>query len=333
MPAKKDKFNNLLEGKDLDLPPLFRPILMHFAARYNGKSYGEFASDHRVLVKCNLKALEDFEMDMVGLTSDPYRETSAFGARVSFPDEAVPVCENIIIRNYEDVKNLENPDIYKHKRTFDRIKGAELFQKELKGSVPVIGWIEGPLAEACDLAGVSEMIMFLMTDPDLCRLLLDKCVITAKDFAKAQIEAGCDIIGMGDAICSQIDPAMYDEFVLDRHREIIDFIQEKGGKVKLHICGNITHLLPSISKLNVDILDLDWQVDMEYAFSVMGPEVVRCGNVNPIDIQDLSEEELKKKVKALVENEKGRKFILSGGCEITVLTPPGNLSCMSKSRY
>ncbi|MGC9341964.1 MAG: uroporphyrinogen decarboxylase family protein [Bacteroidales bacterium] len=333
MPIKTEKFNNLIDGINLDSPPLFRPILMHFAARYNGKTYGEFASDHRVLVDCNLRALEDFDMDMVGLISDPYRETSAFGARVSFPAEAVPVCENILIHNYEDVKNLVNPDVYKHERTLDRIRGAELFQKELKGSVPIIGWIEGPLAEACDLSGVSEMIMNLMTDPDLSNLLLDKCVVTAKDFAKAQIEAGADIIGIGDAICSQIDPAMYDEYVLERHREIIDYIHEKGGKVKLHICGNITHLLPSISKLDVDILDLDWQVDMDYAYKVIGEDVIRCGNINPIEIQDLSEEQLSEKVKDLVSREKGRRFILSGGCEITVLTPPENLKILSQSRF
>ena len=70
----------------------------------------------------------------------------------------------------DDVINLKNPDVYKGERTLDRIKGAELFQKELKGEVPVIGWIEGPLAEACDLAGISNMLMYLMTDPDFCHL-------------------------------------------------------------------------------------------------------------------------------------------------------------------
>jgi chromosomal replication initiator protein len=48
--------------------------------------------------------------------------------------------------------------------------------------------------------------------------------ITAKDFAKAQVEAGCDIIGMGDAICSQISDSQYQEFVLDKHEEIVEYI-------------------------------------------------------------------------------------------------------------
>lgn len=326
------KFEKLIDGKVFNEPPLFRPILMHFAARYNNKTYAEFAFDYRVLVDCNLKAMEDFNMDMVGLISDPYRETSAFGARISFPAEAVPVCEEIIIKSIDDAKLLKRPDVYKNERTLDRIKGAELFQERLKAEVPIIGWIEGPLAEACDLAGVSEMMMKLMIEPDFCNLLMDKCVLTAKDFAKAQVDAGCDIIGMGDAICSQLDPELYRSFVLERHREIIEYIHSMGAKVKLHICGNITHLLPAIKELNIDILDLDWQVDPEEAFREVGPDVIRCGNINPVHIQDFSGIKVFETARELVEKERGRRFILSGGCEITVNTPPVNLKAMNKAR-
>ena len=310
---------------------MFRPILMHFAARFAGKTYGEFASDYRTLVDCNIKAMEHFDLDMVGLISDPYRETSAFGAKVRFVDEGVPVCEEIIVNSFDDVKMLRSPDVYKSERTGDRIKGAELFQKELKGEIPVIGWIEGPLAEACDLAGVSNMLMYLMTDPDLCNLLMDKCVITAKEFARAQINAGCQIIGMGDAICSQIDVVTYDTFVKERHREIIDYIHEVGGKVKLHICGNITHLLPSIADLGIDILDLDYQIDLDEAHSIVGPDVIRCGNINPVLVEEKSDGLIYEASKELVEKEKKRKFILSAGCEITVNTKHENLMAMRKA--
>jgi MtaA/CmuA family methyltransferase len=272
--------------------------------------------------------MDHFDLDMTGLISDPYRETAAFGAKVTFPDEAVPMCKEIIINSIDDVKSLKNPDVYKSERTLDRIKGTELFNKELKGEVPVIGWIEGPLAEACDLAGISNMLVYLMADPDFCNLLMDKCVITAKDFAKAQIEAGCQIIGIGDAICSQIDAFTYDTFVKERHREIINYVHECGGKVKLHICGNITHLLPSISQLGVDILDVDYQVDLDEAFNIMGPDVIRCGNINPVLVEERNAEEIYEATKLLTQKEKGRKFILSAGCEITVNTKPENLMAM-----
>jgi len=329
--TKKKVFQNLCDGIRSPERTIFRPILMHFIARYAGGNYAGFASDYRFLVEANLRALEDFDVDMVGLISDPYRETSAFGAKIEFIPEGVPRCLNLVIKNEEDIKNLQRPDVYKCERTFDRIQGAELLSKRTNGNVPIIGWIEGPLAEACDLAGIEQFMMMLMMDPDIANLLLDKCLLTAKDFAKAQIEAGCDVIGMGDAICSQIDPVTYDVFVKERHREIISCIHDLGAKVKMHICGDITHLLPSLNDLGIDILDIDWQIDPQHAFEVMGPDVIRSGNIDPRFVMDKTPDEIYTACKQLCDNEKGRKFILSAGCEIIVTTPHENLMAMRKA--
>jgi uroporphyrinogen decarboxylase len=175
------------------------------------------------------------------------------------------------------------------------------------------------------------MLMFLMTDPDMSNALLDKCLHLAKDFAKAQVDAGCDFIGMGDAICSQIDADTYDFYVRDRHLELVEYIHSLGAKIKLHICGNIEHLLPSISTLNFDIVDLDWQVDLPKASLILGEKVVIKGNINPVFIQDSTPEKIEVAVMDLVKKMEGIKFILSGGCEITVNTPVANLLSMSKA--
>ena len=312
--------------------PLFHPILMHFAARHAGFSYAEFASDYRALVKSNLLCLEDFKMDAVGLISDPYRETAAFGAEITYPKEGVPRCRKLIVESMEDIKALKNPDVYKADRTLDRIKAGELLARETGGRVPVIGWVEGPLAEACDLAGVNEVLLRIFMEPDFVKELMDKALITAKDFARAQVEAGCEIIGVGDAICSQISADNYRELVKELHRELFGYIQSMGAKVKLHICGDITHLLKDLRDLKPDILDVDHLVDMDHAFAVLGPEIIRCGNLDPVSvIQDKKPGEIFEVTRALNKKEQGRRFILSGGCEITVLTPAEHLSVMKKA--
>jgi MtaA/CmuA family methyltransferase len=330
---KKELYLGMLAGNKPVERIFFRPILMHFAARFNNSTYGKFASDYKVLVESNIKAMEYFDTDMVSLISDPYRETSAFGARIEYVEEGVPRCTGHIIRTMDDVDNLPRPDLYKSERTLDRIKGAEYFRKLLNGTVPVSGWIEGPLAEACDLAGVSEMLLFLMIDPDLSIKLMDKCMETARDFAKAQIEAGCDLIGIGDAICSQIDRDTYDLYVKQRHMELISFIHENGASVKLHICGNTTHLLESLKDLNTDIIDLDWQVDIDSARQILGYDVVIGGNINPVDVQNKTEDEVYILSRELVDKYKGQKYLLAAGCEITVLTPHQNLMAMRRASY
>jgi MtaA/CmuA family methyltransferase len=328
---KKELFEDLVNNHKSAGRVMFRPILMHFAARYFGKTYADFASDYKVLVESNIKAMEDFDFDMIGLLSDPYRETQAFGASIEYIPESVPKCLDILVQTLGDVETLENPNVFEKERTLDRIKAAEYANELLKGEVPVIGWVEGPLAEACDLAGVETMLLKLMMEPDFANILMDKCVVTAKEFAKAQIDVGCKIIGMGDAICSQIDLMTYETYVKNRQKEIIDYIHDMGAKVKLHICGDINHLIPSVKDLQVDILDCDWQVDLDKAFNILGNETIRCGNIDPVVIQDSTPGELFEMTKKLVEKEQNRPFILSGGCEITVNTPHENLEAMRKA--
>lgn len=310
----------------------FHPILMHFAARYAGYSYREFASDHHVLVESNLKCLDDFGMDAVGLISDPYRETSAFGAEISYPEEGVPRCNTLIVNTVDDIRGLKNPDVHKEERTLDRIRAGELLSKKVASGIPVIGWVEGPLAESCDLAGVNEVLLKLFMEPDFVKLLVDKVMITAKDFARAQVEAGCTIIGVGDAICSQVSAENYREFVKEKHLELFKYIQSLGARVKLHICGDISHLLEDIGELRPDIVDVDWMVDMDLAAEKLGPDVIRSGNLDPVAvIQDMDAGAIREQTQRLCQREDGRAFILSGGCEITVNTPVDNLKAMKEA--
>jgi len=310
----------------------FSPILMQFAAHYIGRTYKEFYLDHEVLVKANLACRSEFDLDTVGLISDPYREASAYGLSFSFPEESVPRPHGSLIQTLEDVFNLKDPDVHYATRTCDRIKGTKLLRGAVGKDTPIIGWIEGPLAEACALVGVSDMLLKLVSDSEFSHQILQKMMPTAKSFALAQIEAGADIIGVGDAICSQISPKMYAEYIKPLHSEIFSFIQAHDTMVKLHICGNITHLLLHLAELKPDIIDLDWMVDMDLAYQVFGSEIIRSGNIDPASVIETQPSEMVHHTTCcLVKAEQGRPFILSGGCEITPLTPMKNLTAMRKA--
>lgn len=310
----------------------FAPILMQFAAHHIGKTYKDFYLDYEVLTAANLACMEDFGMDAVGLISDPYREASAYGLAMDFPDESVPRPQAPLISCIEDIDQLPDPDIYSATRTRDRIDGVGLLRQSVEPKTPVIGWIEGPLAEACDLVGVQKMLLNLVCDPEFAAAVLKKMMPTAKAFAKAQIEAGADIVGVGDAICSQISPDMYATLIKPLHDELFRFIQAHDAMVKLHICGKITHLLPHLADLAPDIIDLDWMVDMGNAYQILGPKIIRCGNIDPAAVIEMqSSATVFEAACELVKREQGRPFILSGGCEITPLTPVENLKALKQA--
>lgn len=67
---------------------------------------------------------------------------------------------------------------------------------------PITSWVEDPLAETADLFGISELLMNMIMEPDMVKALQQKCLTMAKNFALAPIQAGANIIGVGDAVCS-----------------------------------------------------------------------------------------------------------------------------------
>ncbi len=88
----------------------------------------------------------------------------------------------------------------------------------------VLGWVEGPFAEYADLRGVENALMDLMDRPELFQEAGQVLLHNAIDFAIAQIQAGADMIGIGDAAASLIGPDLYAQFVLPFESQLIDAI-------------------------------------------------------------------------------------------------------------
>jgi uroporphyrinogen-III decarboxylase len=169
-------------------------------------------------------------------------------------------------------------------------------------------------------------------NPEFAGALMRRCLNFAKLFAKAQIDAGADMIGIGEAVCSQISEEQYAEMIFSLDKELIDFIHRHGALVKLHICGNITHLLPIIRDARPDIVDIDSMVDMDKAYELLGDQIIRCGNLDPVKMaREMNAEQVYEFSRLLIRKEIGRPFILSAGCEIPVSTPIENVLAMKRA--
>jgi uroporphyrinogen-III decarboxylase len=97
-------------------------------------------------------------------------------------------------------------------------------------------------------------------------------------FARAQVAAGADIIGLGDAVASQVSRRAYRRFALPYEQRIFAAIHEMGALARLHICGDTSHLLADMAETSAEIIDVDWMVDMGRAAEVFGPRQSVCGN-------------------------------------------------------
>ena len=276
----RERVLSRLAGKAVDRIPNLS-ILMTFAARYIGQPYDRYVQDYKVLVEGNLRCCEDFGIDMLSAISDPVRETHDLGAEIVFPSDGVPYAAQPLVREPADLIHLKLVDPMSGKRMLDRINAIQMYRDQMGTQYPILGWVEGAFAETCDLHGISETMEDLYNRPAFMLDLLELCTQQAIWFAEAQIDAGADFIGIGDAAASLIGPRLYQKFCLAFEQRIVAAIQAKGAKARLHICGNINSLIKTLPETQADMIDVDYPVDFSSAVQAFGSNISACGNFEP----------------------------------------------------
>ncbi len=306
------------------------PITMMFACAQIGARYRDYCTDHRVLVEGQIRTSEKFGFDYVNTMSDPAREAADCGATVEYFDHQ-PVAiveEQALLANKTRLNSLKIPDPLGGGRMHNGIKALGLFKERVGKEKIVEGWIEGPIAEAADLRGINTVMMDFFDDPQFVRDLFAFVVEMELRFARQQIKAGADIIGVGDAAASLVGPQIYSEFVWPYEKKLVDGIHAMGGRVRLHICGNTKAILDGMGKLGCAIVDLDSLAPIADARQKMGPGQVLLGNLNPVAVLKNGNPDGVTAAIADCHRHAGSRFIVGAGCEVPRETPPENLQAL-----
>jgi MtaA/CmuA family methyltransferase len=321
------RYNAMLDGQPVDFVPRI-PILMQFAAEHIDALYGAFCSDFAVKAEGNVRCAEDFGLDLVGVMSDPYTETEGFGAEIIFKDKTTPECRHPPLADSRELSKLPRPNPLQATRMLSAVRTVERYREQFGGQYTILGWVEGPAAEAADLRGIGQFLMDLIDDPIWAGELMDLCVDVAIDYAQAQVNAGADTIGVGDAIASQVSYDMYARLIQPREKRLMQAIRDMGARVRLHICGNTTHLLEGIADLPVDVLDVDHMVDIATARERLPKTVTLGANLDPVtEVMQSNPASIRQ---ALYEAyaKAGNPFVVNAGCEIPPGTPDENLRAL-----
>jgi MtaA/CmuA family methyltransferase len=208
------------------------------------------------------------------------------------------------------------------------LRALSLFRERLGQEKVVEGWIEGPIAEAADLRGINTLMMDFYDDPAFVRDLFAFVIDMELRFAREQLRAGADLIGVGDAAASLVGPQIYEQFVWPFEQKLVGGIHAMGGRVRLHICGNTSRILSGMGRLGCSIVDLDSLAPLHAARRQMGPSQVLLGNLNPVTVlRNGTPEEVTAAV-AECHREAGPRFIVGAGCEVPRDTPPENLRAL-----
>jgi MtaA/CmuA family methyltransferase len=208
------------------------------------------------------------------------------------------------------------------------IKALALYKERLRNEKVIEGWVEGPIAQAADLRGINRLMLDFYDDPAFVKDLFAFVVELELRFAREQLKAGADIIGVGDAAASLVGPEIYEGFVWPYEKQLVDGIREMGGRVRLHICGDTRKLVKGMGALRCDIVDLDSRTSLAEGRAGMGPDQVLLGNLNPVVIVRNGTPETIAHAIAQCHLEAGPRFIVGAGCEVPHDTPDENLRAL-----
>jgi MtaA/CmuA family methyltransferase len=318
-----------LAGRPVDRLPLM-PITMMFACDLIGARYRDYCTDYRVLVEGQIRTAEAFGLDYVNTMSDPAREAADCGAAVEyFDNQPVAIAEDrALLADKAGLKALRMPDPLGGGRMLNGIRAIALFKERLAGEKMIEGWVEGPVAEAADLRGINTLMLDFYDDPVFVRELFEFVTEMELRFAREQVKAGADVIGIGDAAASLVGPEIYNEFVWPYEKRLVEGIQGLGAGVRLHICGNTRKILEGMGNLGCEIVDLDSLAALHDARQKMGPDQILLGNMNPVAVLRNGTRDQVAAAAAECHHQAGPCFIVGAGCEVPRDTPHPNLRAL-----
>lgn len=320
----KERIQATIRGQAYDRPAV-TPIFMSWAAGFIGRTYRDYYLDGDVLAESQLAVMKAFNLDQVSAISDPWREASAYGMEFDYPEHGVGRPRSVLIRSPQDSSRVRPFAIEQAERPAQRIESVRKMAKAVGRTHSVLGWVEGPLAVYADLRGVESMFLDLIDNPQMYLKAAEIIIDNQIRFARAQVAAGADMVGVGDSVASLISPPMYQRFVLPFEKRLFEAIHQAGAAVKLHVCGDISNSIWFMAQTGCDIIDADWMVALDEARAAVGPDITLAGNFDPSAV--LLQGTAQEVADAARQNIElgGQRFILQPGCEVPPGTPEANI--------
>lgn len=209
------------------------------------------------------------------------------------------------IRSREDVEALKIPDPEKTLRYV--MRAIEEAKTALHGRVPLIGFAGSPwtlaayMIEGTGSKDWKHTKRMMLDDPETMKLLLGKLAESVRLYLEAQIAAGADAVQLFDTWGGVLAPDHYKKFSLDFIHQIVSRLHRKGEPVIVFSKG-ANHSLKEIAAVGVDVIGIDWTIDMADAKEQVDDKVALQGNLDP-SVLYASPEVIRQEVRSIL-----RKF-------------------------
>ena len=290
---ENDRFLRALLREPVDRTPLW---MMRQAGRYlpeyreiraEAGSFMNLCTNPELACEVTLQPLRRYAMDAAILFSDILTVPDALGLGLYFSEGEGPRFE----RPLSTAAEINALDPARAASELGYVMDAvSLIRRELKGSIPLIGFAGSPwtlatyMVEGGSSKDFAKVKSLAFNEPELMHQLLSKLATSVAAYLSEQIHSGAQAVQIFDTWGGALSHNAYREFSLRYMTEIIEQLPREadGRKVPVIVfTKGGGQWLEAIADCGADAVGLDWTTDIGAARERVGDRVCLQGNMDP----------------------------------------------------
>jgi uroporphyrinogen decarboxylase len=280
------------QGEAVERPPVW---MMRQAGRYmkiyrdlrdKNPSFRDRSEKVDLAVEISLQPWRAFAPDGVILFSDILTPLPGMGIPFDIIESRGPIIDPPI-RSQEQVEKLRPLDPTESLGFVGEI--LKTLRHEVGNQATVLGFVGAPWTLAAyaiegksskDYAVIKRMAY---TEPALLHRFLSHLADSIATYVRYQIDCGAQVVQLFDSWAGQLSPIDYDTFALPYQQQIVRQVKatHPNTPLILYISGS-AGILERMPLSGVDIVSLDWTVDMAEGRQRLGNSVGIQGNMDPV---------------------------------------------------
>ncbi|GER40446.1 uroporphyrinogen decarboxylase [Striga asiatica] len=338
---------NAARGKEVERPPvwlmrqagsteykntLFNSTCKHYSYQILCEKYPSFrerSENVDLVVEISLQPWEVFKPDGVILFSDILTPLSGMNIPFDIVKGKGPVIFDPI-RTAGDVEKVREfaPD-----ESVPYVGEAlTILRKEVNNEAALLGFVGAPftlasyVVEGGSSKHFSKIKRLAFSEPKVLHALLQRFATSMARYIKYQADKGAQAVQIFDSWATELSPVDFEEFSLPYLKQIVDTVKQTHPSLPLILYASGSGgLIERLPLTGVDVVSLDWTVDMAEGRKRLGPDVAVQGNVDP-GVLFGSKEFITQRIKDTVRKAGKGRHILNLGHGIVVGTPEENVA-------
>ncbi|CAH9069023.1 unnamed protein product [Cuscuta epithymum] len=326
---------NAVRGEKVERPPVW---LMRQAGRYMKSyqilsekypSFRERSENVDLVVEISLQPWKVFRPDGVILFSDILTPLSG----MNIPFDIIKGEGPVIFDPMQTATDVEKVREFNPEEFVPYVGEAlNILRKEVHNEAAVLGFVGAPftlasyVVEGGSSKNFTKIKRLAFSQPKVLHTLLQKFATSMAKYIRYQADSGAQAVQIFDSWATELSPVDFEEFSLPYLKQIVDSVKETHPDLPLILYASGSGgLLERLSLTGVDVVSLDWTVDMADGRRRLGPDVAVQGNVDP-GVLFGSKEFISNRIHDTIRKAGRGKHILNLGHGIKVGTPEENVA-------